>query len=388
VTNNGALILSRSDNTITNTSVISGTGSLTNNGTGTITLAAVETFTGATVVNAGTLALDGGNNANSGLFRNSAIIINTGATILVDTDNSLEGHNTTNTAPVIINAGGTLTGPASADNGEGSNSHIKGLVTLNGGTLSMNGNYTASLAYGNWDLDGGVAVGNPPSATTSTISCLADPSESGGTIFNVAAGGTPGGIDLLVSGILLHGTSAGDTGIIKTGNGTLALAGTNTYLGNTYVDGGTLALIGTGSINTSTNVAINNATFSLAGLTAFVCTNSQFSLTNATLALLIPATTVTNETTTTLSLGGTTNHINITSVPFINTFPQKFHLIRYTTLVGTFNLGLNSLPAGVNGYVTNENNFADLVITAPPTHRAFAARVLPRRAATQNRAMR
>lgn len=367
VTDNGSLIFDSPGNIVIS-GVISGRGSLTNNGSGTVTLAAVETFTGATVVNAGTLALDGGNSGNSGLYENSAIIVNNGGTISVVIDNSLMGHNN-NPVPVIINAGGTLTGPASADNGEGSNSHIKGLLTLNGGTLSMNGNYTASLAYGNWDLDGGVAVGNPPSSTTSVISCLADPSQSGGTVFNVADGGTPSGIDLLVSGILIHGTSDGDTGIIKTGNGTMTLAGTNTYLDNTYVNGGTLALIGSGNINTSTNVAVNGATLNLSGLTAFVCANTQFSLTNATLALAIPGKAVTNETTTTLNLGGATNHISITSVPFISSFPQTFHLIRYATLAGTFNAGLNSLPSGVAGYVTNENNFVDLVITAAPTTR-------------------
>ena len=126
-------------------------------------------------------------------------------------------------------------------------------------------------------------------------------------------------------------------------------------------------MTGSGNINSSAQVAINNATFDLSGLAAAACANSQFSLTNATLVLSIPATATTNEAATSLNLGGTTNVINIASLPPISSFPQQFHLISYTTLNGTFNIGLGSLPLAngslvVTGYVANAGGFVNLVI--------------------------
>ncbi|MBU6409375.1 MAG: NPCBM/NEW2 domain-containing protein, partial [Verrucomicrobia bacterium] len=302
VTNNGALIFN-CNGSETNSGVISGSGSLTNIGGGTVTLSGVETYTGPTVVNAGILALAGGNNTDSGVYQSSGIIVNNNGTLQVDTDNSLTGHGN-NAVPVTINAGGTLTGLSSADGGTGTSTHIRGVLYLNGGTLTDGGSQNIP-GWGTWNLDGGVVVNGGPN--TSTIACLdVTPTEGGGTVFNVANGGAPGGVDLLVSGTLIHGTSAGDTGIIKTGNGTMALAGANTCTGNTFVNGGTLALTGSGSINSSAQVAVNNATLDLSGLAAPACANPQFSLTNATLTLAIPSTTTVNETATTLNLGGVT----------------------------------------------------------------------------------
>jgi len=56
VTNNASLVIDRSDN-LTVSNVISGSGSLTKNGSATLTLGAVSTYSGNTVVNAGTLSL-------------------------------------------------------------------------------------------------------------------------------------------------------------------------------------------------------------------------------------------------------------------------------------------------------------------------------------------
>ncbi|HUB86732.1 MAG TPA: NPCBM/NEW2 domain-containing protein, partial [Verrucomicrobiae bacterium] len=368
VIDNGALIFSRSDSAVTNSGVISGSGSLTQNGSGTVTLTAAETYIGPTVVNAGILALAAGNNVNSGVYESSSLTINSNATVQVNIDNSLVGHGA-NYVPVIINAGGTLTGlgtyGSGGGTGTGTSSHIPGVLYLNGGTLTDGGSQLIP-GWGTWDLDGGVVVNG--GVNTSTIACLdVAPTESGGTVFNVTAGGTPSGIDLLVSGTLIHGTAAGDTGIIKTGNGTVALANVNTYTGNTYVNGGTLALINSGNINSSAQVAINNATFDLSGLPNPNGGNGQFSLTNATVVLPVSASQTTEETATSLNLGGATNLIRISSLPSISTFPQRYHLINYTTQNGTFNIGLAllpTLPGGmvVTGYLANASGYVDLVV--------------------------
>ena len=123
--------------------------------------------------------------------------------------------------PITINAGGTLTGIASTDSGAGGSTHLRGLLTLSGGTLA-NAGTGVETAYGDWDFDDGVV--SDDSSTTSLISALDTiPSQTGGTVFNVANGGTVSGVDLLVTGNLINGSSLADTGLTKTSTGTLAL---------------------------------------------------------------------------------------------------------------------------------------------------------------------
>lgn len=366
VIDNGELIFNCAGKE-TSLGVISGSGFLTNNGPGTVTLTGVETYTGAVVVNAGILALGGGNFSNSGFYESSGIVINSGGTVQVNVDNSLTGSGQ-NAVPVTVNAGGTLTGLGSygsgGGTGTGTSTHIRGTLYLNGGMLTDGGSQNIP-GWGTWDLDGGVVVNGGTNA--SAIACLdVVPSQAGGTVFNVAAGSANNGIDLLVSGTLIHGTSAGDTGIIKAGSGNMTLTGVNSYTGNTTVNGGTLALRGAGNLNSSAQIAVNNATLDLSGLASAAGANSQFSLNNSTLVLAVSAT-ATNETTGTLNLSGGTNIINIVSPPTSGSYPQRFHLIKYTTLNGTFNIGLGPLPAsgGVmfRGYVTNSPGYVDFVLT-------------------------
>ena len=348
---------------ITNSGVISGSGSLTNSGAGTVQLNAVETYTGPTVVNGGFLELNGPNGNPSVLNSSSGLIINNGGAVDILGNNSLTGASAAlGTLPITVNAGGTLTGSAVANGGAGTTTHIRCMLALNGGTLANGGTGTGSSAFGSWALDDGLTTLGGTNTSVISALCVV-PSESGGTIFNIAKGGTASGIDLLVTGTFTNATSQNDTGIIKTGNGTMAFAGVNTYIHNTFVNAGTLALTGSGSINRSAQVAVNNATFDMSGLASVSRTNAQFSLTNATMVLAVPVATTTNEIVTTLTLGGTTNVINITSLPPITSYPQQYHLISYTTLNGGFNVGLGLLPSTSRGYVTNQNNFVDLVIT-------------------------
>jgi autotransporter-associated beta strand protein len=61
IANNGTLAFAGSSN-LTYNGVISGSGALTKSGTGTLTLSGANTYTGGTTINAGTLALSGGDN--------------------------------------------------------------------------------------------------------------------------------------------------------------------------------------------------------------------------------------------------------------------------------------------------------------------------------------
>ena len=237
IVDNSGLVFSRANSLAVN-AIISGSGSLTNNGSGIVNLGAVETYTGATVVNAGTLALSGPNLLVSGLSASSGLTINGPGTVRVDSDNALAG--TAYALPIAINGSGVLTGNPLSDNGAGTSSHVYGVVTFNGGTLAMGGT-SINAAFGSWALQGGVNAG--PSAVTPVISALdVIPAQLGGTIFDVISGTTPSGVDLLVSGSLINGTSTHDTGIIKNGNGLMVLDNNNAYSHDTTVNGGTLQL--------------------------------------------------------------------------------------------------------------------------------------------------
>ncbi len=239
---------------------VTGAGGLALTGSGTLFLTNAPSYTGPTVVSGGTLVLQGPNAASSGLYNSTSITINNGGTIQVNADNSFQGNNSANTHTVTINTGGTLTVLASADSGTGPSSHITGPLNLNGGTLAAPA--TGFYGYGNWSLRNGVVVagGVNPSTISANSVALA---QTGGTTFNVANGGTSSGIDLLVSGAFQH-TSDPDTGLIKTGNGTMALSSAqNNYTSSTTINGGTLEIIGSGSLGGGSYAGLitNNASF-------------------------------------------------------------------------------------------------------------------------------
>ena len=249
LTDNGTLIFSRSDAGLTLATAITGTGGLIVNGSGTVTFTVVEPFTGTTVVANGTLAVAGPNGNPSTLSANSSITINSNGVIQVNGDNALTGS--TGTTPITVNAGGTLTGTA------GRSSHIRGLFTLNGGNLAMQGaqpqgNQTAN---GSWDIEGGIVVGNPPSPITSVISSFfVVPHQTGGTLIYVTNGNTASGVDLNVTGTFVSGTSGNfqSTGITLDGGGTMAFANTNSYGGATTINGGVLRLNNSNAVQNST----------------------------------------------------------------------------------------------------------------------------------------
>jgi autotransporter-associated beta strand protein len=186
--------------------------------------------------------------------------------------------------------------------------------------------------------------------------------------------------------------AAGATaGLTTAGAGTLAISGASAYTGSTFVSQGTLALTALGSLANSAGISVSNAAFDLSGLTindsdttpigmtsstlnlsnALLTAVSSFSISNSTLNVSIPSLTATDIVTTTLNMGDTTNVLNITKMPLLNSYPTTFPIIKYTTLNGTYNLGLGTIATPstpYTAYLTNDtvNNMVKLVVTGGP----------------------
>jgi fibronectin-binding autotransporter adhesin len=261
--------------------VLSGTGDLSIGGggfNGTLNLTAVNTYTGATVVNSGTLMLSGaGSIASSSsltLLSTATLDISgaTGGTAAIPTLNG-SGSVSLGGQELQVNNGGLFSGVLT-DGGAGGGT--KGSLIVAGGTLTLLGTNTYT---GDTTINSGATLALSGSGSISNSSPVLnngtfDISQlAGGTAIQTLAGSgqTKIGSNLLLitngsttfSGVISDGGIAGGTGgMLGVGGGIQTLSGTNTYTGNTIiapiVTGGTatLALAGTGSIATSHEVLV------------------------------------------------------------------------------------------------------------------------------------
>ncbi len=245
VQNGGAVIDSNGYNiTIDNVFVASGTGGLTKNGTGTLTMTADHTFTGQVAVNAGTLSVTNGNDAANNAFSyTSGITVHSGATLRAN-NNALFGWDGSQAKTITINGGTAI-----AENGD----QNVGNVTLNGGTLASVNNDTF---WGSWHL------GRNNTAKTLSVTDNATVSAQHVAFTNGADVAVSSGKTLNFTGTIGDGGFDGPSSVIKNGEGTLALNGANTYTGSTIINGGTVALGPSGSIDNSSGVSLGtNGTF-------------------------------------------------------------------------------------------------------------------------------
>jgi autotransporter-associated beta strand protein len=248
-------------------SVIIGTGSVEQLGSGTTTLTQANSYSGGTKFNAGAIAVSADNNlgnANGGLtFDGGTLQFNA-------------SFNLANTRAITLNAGG------GRFNTNGFNSTIAqaidgvGSLTKAGtGTLNLAG---ASTYTGATDVNAGtlrtMVVNALSNQTALTVAAGATfslngldqrvGSLAGAGLVNLGTGNlTTGGND---APTLFSGLIQGGGGLVKTGAGILTLSGNNTFSGGVTVAAGTLSLghanaAGTGTITTTGSVidyALNN----------------------------------------------------------------------------------------------------------------------------------
>ncbi len=384
ITDNGNLTFNRSNAVTQGTdfsaAALTGTGSLTQAGTGTTTLNAINTFTGGTTVNAGTLVLNNG--GGSGVVR-GVLTVNTGATLNLAANNALGYTAGQQVATLNIN-GGTVNTTSTAGVNEG----FVTSFNLTGGTLAYTG--AASSVNNSYQIDAGNAVApsitSNASATTSLISGGIN-IRSGSLPINVAAGTTASGVDLTISGAIYGSgnTGAGTAfGITKNGAGYLNLTGQSVFPGNVVINAGTVNIGSVAPNDGSTSalglVNIANKTITVGtGATLSGNVNNQFgTATNANL----PTITVNGGTLSTirysavgaLNLNGATVTINDT----VDTGGYQTYALRGNVAVGgTAATTINSVTSGATtgGIHLNTNTVftvattgatgADFVVNAP-----------------------
>ena len=207
----------------------SGSFSLTKVGAGTLRLTAVNTYSGGTTVNQGTLSLD--SNGGTGRIQ-GALTVNAGATVETTGDGTGLGYYD-QISTVLIN-GGTVTSAGAMHVW-----NITGGINMTGGTLqSNNGTSDPGGSQLEWNR---TAVNTNASADTATIGGrirIRNDHGNTGIGFTVADGAAP--IDLLVSAAITE--ASGGMGITKNGPGKMVLTGVNSYTGNTWVTEGALVL--------------------------------------------------------------------------------------------------------------------------------------------------
>ncbi len=228
---------------------ISGAFGFTKTGAGTLVLNGTGSYTGATVINAGTLRLG----VATGVTSSSAVTVATGAVFdlnnLSPTIGSLAGAGSVTLGSGTLTAGGdnTTTTFSGVISGSG------GLTKNGSGTFTLSGanTYNGATTINAGTLKLGVATGIPSSSALSV-------SVASGATFNLnnfdatigslaGAGGVTLGSGTLSAGgdnssSTFSGIISGSGGFTKNGIGIFTLSGTNTFSGTANINGGVIVV--------------------------------------------------------------------------------------------------------------------------------------------------
>jgi outer membrane autotransporter protein len=240
VVNNGILAFGRSD-AMTFSGVISGTGTVVQQNSGTTTLTATNTYSGGTVLNNGVLAVSANNNLGA---------LSGGLTFDGGTLRALADFNSARAITLNSN-GGTIGTNGFTVNWTGVVSGPGGLTKSGAGVLGL----TADETYtGGTTISGGaLRLGN--GGTTGSI--LGDVVNNAALTINRSNAYTFGG--------LISGTGAFN----QIGTGTTVLTNDNTFTGGTTISAGTLQLGNGGTSGSIVGNVLNNATLAFNRSNAF-----------------------------------------------------------------------------------------------------------------------
>ncbi|ECK9579155.1 autotransporter outer membrane beta-barrel domain-containing protein [Salmonella enterica subsp. enterica serovar Apeyeme] len=243
--------------------------SLTKTGAGTLILNAENTYTGGTTISGGTLVASNVEALGTGnVTDNATLELNTGG----DFDNAISGS-----GQVVKSGDGALTL-------SGANSYTGG-TTISGGTLvasnvealgtgDITDNATLELNAGGDFANNIGGTGSVVKSGDKTLTLSGSNTYTGGTTIsggtlvatNVEALGTGNVTDNATLELNTGGDFANNIGgtgsVVKSGDKTLTLSGTNSYTGGTTISGGTLVAnnveaLGTGDVTNNATLELN-----------------------------------------------------------------------------------------------------------------------------------
>ncbi len=191
--------------TLTVPSVITGASTLTKTGTGTLILSATNTYTGVTTLTTGVVRV----RSNAALGATSAgTTIASGAAVEIDGSGLSIGEPVTSMIGTGVSNGGALRNLANGNTWSGALTLGAGGARVNsdGGLLTLSGGVTGAARPITFGGAGDVTEVNPIAVTTGAL--------------------------------------------VKDGIGTLTLSGTNTYTGNTTINGGTVSIAADSNLGT------------------------------------------------------------------------------------------------------------------------------------------
>lgn len=344
---------------------LSGNGTLTKQGSGTLTVATENDYSGGTTINAGTVDIGGGGatgTLGSGpIVNNGVLVLN--RTISTSVNNVLSGTGTITkkAADSDISLGGANTlfdGNIVVEAGRLSVSNVNGLGSSIGGTTVntgaavyfLTGSTTATISEA-FTLSGTGAFGE----TTGALRVGATGLTFAGPV--TLAGNSTIGVDVSGQTATITGAIGGTGGLTKTGAGTLSLGGfePNTYTGVTTVDSGTLQLNKTDGLDAlHGDVVVTGGTLTWSqpnqmADTASITINSGFMTTgnradtvaNVTINAATPVSTISglNVTGTATITAGTHDIVNSNGTMTTNKLVLSNSIVR---------LGINSGPSTLN----------------------------------------
>jgi fibronectin-binding autotransporter adhesin len=261
----GAFTLDTAANTVTLNGVVSGTGPLGKAGSGNLVLNGVNTYTGGTALNAGTITV-----ANNSALGTGALAMAGGTTLTSSVNNTASSNNQNVTLANAISTAGVATINTAAPRTiilDGVISGAGSIAKAGDGVLVLNAanTYAGGTAFNAGTIRTGNSGSLGTGAVTAAAGTILQAGNAGVTLGNAIA--MAGGMTVDVNGRVygLGGaiSGTGPLNVIDTAAATgdaLVLSGTNTYTGGTVVTGTTVEVSRDANLgNAAGGITLNGA---------------------------------------------------------------------------------------------------------------------------------